>query len=146
MRCTPRARLALILLLACAPTARADGPLGPGAPCKTAQQVVDAMAFKAGFDVDRKSCEKLCKKAGATCAKHVNRAITCGRNSSDDSTFFQVKVSCDGEKGAALKACAAPFEAAKKADRAALLSERDARLADCTSKAQACATGCSDAP
>jgi hypothetical protein len=142
MRCTPGAPLALALLCAAAPAARADGPLGPGAPCKPAQEVVDAMAFESGFAV-AKGCETLCKKARATCAKHVDRAITCARKSLDDSTFFTIRVSCEGETGSALKQCSAPFEADQKDGRAALETERDARLGDCDTKAQACAESCS---
>ena len=96
MRCTPGARLALAFALACAAApaaARADGPLGPGAPCKTAQDVVDAMSFDSGFAV-AKGCTKLCKKARATCTKHVNRAISCAQKSLTDSTFFSIKVTC----------------------------------------------------
>ena len=146
MRCTSRARLALILLLACAPAARADGPLGPGAPCKTPQQVIDAIAFQTGFPIEKKACEKLCKKAGATCAKHVKRAVTCTRKSIDDSSFFQVQVSCAGQTGSALKECRRSFDADKKADRDELDGERDAALDVCDTKAQECAGNCSDAP
>jgi hypothetical protein len=129
-----------------APSARADGPLGPGAPCKTAQEVVDAMPFDTPpvFAV-AKGCTKLCKKAGATCAKHVNRAITCAQKSLADSTFFSIKVSCAGETGGSLKTCSAPFNADKKTGLADLQTERDARLGDCDTKAQACAENC-DAP
>ena len=144
MRCTPGARLALVFALACAaaPVARADGPLGPGAPCKSAQDVVDSMAFETGFAV-AKGCDKLCKKAEATCAKHVNRAITCARKSLDDSTFFTIQVTCAGETGASLKSCAAPIQADQKTGRADLETERAARLADCDAKAQTCAGTCS---
>lgn len=141
MRCTPGARLALAfaLALACAaaPSARADGPLGPGAPCKPAQDVVNAMSFESGFAV-AKGCTKLCKKAGATCAKHVNRAITCAQKSLSDSTFFSIKVCID-------KTCVDKANADKKTGLADLQTERDARLGDCDTKAQTCAENC-DAP
>ena len=136
MRCTPGARLALAfaftLACAAAPSARADGPLGPGAPCKeNVQDVVDAMSFDSGFAV-AKGCTKLCKKAGATCAKHVNRAITCLQKSLVDSTFFSIKLCVD-------KPCVDKANADKKTGLADLKTQRDARLGDCDIKAQACA-------
>src|SRR5262245_41704596 len=139
MRCTPGARLALLIALVCAaaPAARAGGPLGPGAPCKDLQDVIDSMAFETGFAVD-KGCDKLYKKAGATCAKNVNRAVTCQRKNIDDSAFFQIQVTCEGEKGSALKTCAKPIQDQQKSDREALESERGDRLDDCKSKAQTC--------
>ena len=83
MRCTPGARLALVSLLVCAPAAWAEGPLGPGMPCKTIDQVRAAISFEAGFlPLEPKACEKQCKKARATCGKHVNRAITCAQRAS----------------------------------------------------------------
>src|SRR5262249_1471118 len=147
MRCPPGARLALSLALAfaAAPAARADGPLGPGAPCETLQHVTDSMSFAAGFPV-AKGCEKLCKKARATCAKHVNRAVSCNRKSIDDSSFFQVKVTCAGEKGSALKMCSAPLDADKKAAREALDGERETALATCDQDAQTCAGHCNGTP
>jgi len=144
MRCTPGARLALAFTLLCAaaPAARADGPLGPGAPCSSPQDVIDSMAFETGFAV-AKGCANLCKKAGSTCAKNVNRAVSCQRKSIDDSAYFQTQVTCEGEKGQALKTCAKPIEDQRNADRDALDTERDARLDDCNTKAQACAEQCS---
>lgn len=146
MHRTPGARLALALsfalLCAAAPAARADGPLGPGAPCTSPQDVVAAMAFEAGFAV-AKSCAKLCKNAGATCAKHVNRAVSCKSKSIDDSAYFQIQVTCEGESGQALKTCRQPIEDDRKAAHADLDGERDARLADCDTKAQDCAGQCS---
>ena len=92
------------------------------------------------------ACEKLCKKGRATCAKHVNRAVTCARKSIDDSTFFQEQVSCDGQHGSALKACRKGFEDTKKDDRDELEGERDAALDVCNTDAQDCAENCGDAP
>src|SRR5215470_6816017 len=119
-RC-PGARLALAFALVCAaaPAARADGPLGPGAPCTSPQDVIDAMAFGAGFPV-AKGCPQLCKKAGATCAKNVNRAVSCKSKSIDDSAFFQIQVTCEGESGEALKTCRQPIESDRKDAHAAL--------------------------
>lgn len=150
MRCTPGARLALLLLLVCAPAARGDGPLGPGRPCKAIADVTDAISFEsgfrpAGFGVDQKTCEKLCKKAGATCAKQVNRAVTCNRKSIDDSTFFQEQVSCAFQKGSALKACRSDFEEQKKTDLGDLDGQRTTALDVCDSQAQGCAEHCTDA-
>ena len=144
MHRTPGARLALALALLCAaaPAARADGPLGPGAPCSTPQDVIDSMAFDGGFAV-AKGCAKLCKKAGATCAQNVKRAVTCKSKSIDDSAFFQTQVSCSGESGQALKTCRAPIETDRKAAHTALDTERDARLDDCNTKAQDCTEHCS---
>src|SRR5262245_10157098 len=154
----PRAQLALVLVLACAPAARADGPLGEGAPCLPVlaglsdpndpksddiPDVIDAMAFENGFPELGKACPKQCKKARATCAKYVKRAVTCNRKSIDDSTFFQVKVSCPGLKGSALKSCAAEFEDARSAAREALDEDQTTALADCDDKAQACTESCS---
>src|SRR5258705_11200959 len=102
MRCTPGARFALFFLLVCAPAAWADGPLGPGMPCTTIDQVRAAISFDAGFaPLEKKACANLCKKARATCAKPVNRAVTCARKNIDNSTFFQEKVTCDGKHGGA---------------------------------------------
>lgn len=146
MHRTPAARLAralvLVLVCAAAPAARADGPLGPGAPCTTPQDVIDGMSFDAGFAV-AKGCPKLCKKARATCAKNVNRAVSCKSKSIDDSAFFQAQVTCTGESGQALKQCRQPIEDDRKAAHTALETERDARLGDCDTKAQACAEHCS---
>jgi hypothetical protein len=142
MRCTPWARLALVSFLVCAPAARAEGPLGPGRPCKTVQQVTDAISFATGFPIETKACAKLCKKARATCAKHVNRAVTCTRKSIDDSTFFQEQVSCAGQRGSALKACRSDFEELKKTDLDDLDGQRTAALGVCDTQAQGCAEQC----
>jgi hypothetical protein len=146
MRCTPGARLALVLLLVCAPAARADGPLGPGRPCTTLQQVTDAISFATGFPIETKACAKLCKKAGATCAKQVNRGVTCNRKSITDSSFFQEQVSCAGQRGSALKACRSDLEGQKKTDLADLDGQRTTALGVCDTQAQQCAEHCTHAP
>lgn len=145
--------LALLLLLTSAPAARAEGPLGPGAPCKVfddpndpnaTQDVIDAMAFQNGFPVEE-GCEKLCKKARSTCAKHVKRAFTCNRNSIDDSAFFQAKVTCAGQTGSTLKTCTREVESESQDERDALDVARDTALAACDDKAEQCVESC-DAP
>jgi hypothetical protein len=144
MRCSSRARLALALALLCAaaPVARADPPLGPVAPCKTAQEVIDAMAFdiSPGFSV-AKGCESLCKKARATCAQYVNRAITCERKNVEDSSFFKIKVECAHQP---LKTCDARpgLEADRTTKLDALQTERETALGECDTKAQACTEIC----
>jgi len=144
-------RLLLWTTLALVPlAARAAAPLGDGKnPCFDITKVASSLSLdepndpNAVFYSHLSDCATLCKKAGLSCQRFAKRAAACMKGYADDRARFAAKVSCVGLKGDALKACNAPIQTQRTAERqvatdalATELTACDARASDCAGKCQ----------
>jgi hypothetical protein len=132
-----------------------NSPLGPGdkIPCFDAAQVPASLSLQAGDPNDPNSvgffshlpdCATLCKKAGASCARFVKRAVACELRFADARASFKTRTDCEGLRGAALTFCVTDnkIEDAHIIQRDAASGKLADALGGCAKRADDCTVLC----